>query len=58
LVLRPSGTEPKAKAYVEVATPPRSRGQSDADWAALCAQADARAAQLSDAFRSLVTSIA
>ena len=38
--LRPSGTEPKAKAYLEVATPPCPAGTSDADWAATCANAD------------------
>ena len=30
--LRPSGTEPKAKAYVEVCSPPCLYGMSDADW--------------------------
>ena len=38
--LRPSGTEPKAKAYLEVATPPCPAGTSDADWAATRAGAD------------------
>ena len=43
VVMRPSGTEPKAKAYLEVSTAPRSPGMSDADWKALCDSADALA---------------
>ena len=38
--LRPSGTEPKAKAYLEVATPPCPAGTSDDDWSVKCARAD------------------
>ena len=38
--LRPSGTEPKAKAYLEVATPPCPAGTADGDWAATRARAD------------------
>jgi phosphoglucomutase/phosphomannomutase len=38
--LRPSGTEPKAKAYLEVSTPPRSVGTTDASWQTLCSTAD------------------
>ena len=39
--LRPSGTEPKAKAYLEVATPPCPPGTADAAWDAQKARADA-----------------
>ena len=38
--LRPSGTEPKAKAYLEVATPPCPAGTSDETWAITRAKAD------------------
>lgn len=50
LALRPSGTEPKAKAYVEVCTPPRAAGMSDAQWQAQRAEADATAKRLADDF--------
>jgi phosphomannomutase len=39
VALRPSGTEPKAKAYLEVCTPPRG-GASDERWAAMKHVAD------------------
>jgi phosphoglucomutase len=48
--LRPSGTEPKAKAYIEVSSPPALHGISDADWKRQCAEVDAQAAKLADAF--------
>lgn len=32
VVLRPSGTEPKAKMYLEACSPPRPGGMSDEDW--------------------------
>jgi phosphoglucomutase len=35
--LRPSGTEPKAKAYLEVSSAPFAAGTPDADWAATAA---------------------
>lgn len=34
LTLRPSGTEPKAKIYLEICTPPRIQGLSDQEWLA------------------------
>jgi phosphoglucomutase/phosphomannomutase len=48
--LRPSGTEPKAKAYVEVFSAPCPHGLSDADWARRCADVDAQAARLAEEF--------
>lgn len=51
--LRPSGTEPKAKAYIEVSCPPPKAGTSDADWSATCAAVDAQAKKLADEFHRL-----
>jgi phosphoglucomutase/phosphomannomutase len=48
LVLRPSGTEPKAKAYIEVSTPPRAAGTSEASWQRTCRDADALCKCLAD----------
>jgi phosphoglucomutase/phosphomannomutase len=48
--LRPSGTEPKAKAYIEVATGPCPPGESAARWAARCRDVDARTQRLADDF--------
>jgi phosphoglucomutase/phosphomannomutase len=50
VALRPSGTEPKAKAYIEVCSPPRRHGMSDAAWARLCGEVDATANRVADAF--------
>jgi phosphoglucomutase/phosphomannomutase len=40
IVLRPSGTEPKAKAYVEVCTPPCPTGTPPETWQRTCRAAD------------------
>jgi phosphoglucomutase/phosphomannomutase len=53
IALRPSGTEPKAKAYIEVCSPPCSHGMSDADWSKRCAEVDMLAAKLAEAFMAL-----
>lgn len=50
LVLRPSGTEPKAKTYIEVCTPPARPGVPEETWQAKCRAADALLARLSDDF--------
>jgi phosphoglucomutase/phosphomannomutase len=50
IALRPSGTEPKAKAYIEVASAPCPPGQSNADWQRTRRQVDESARQLEDAF--------
>ena len=56
VALRPSGTEPKAKAYVEACSSPKQTGLSDADWAAQCREVDARCKAIADAFVKLCTS--
>jgi phosphoglucomutase/phosphomannomutase len=48
LVLRPSGTEPKAKAYIEVGTPPCQAGTSNEAWERTCREADALCRRLAD----------
>ena len=51
--LRPSGTEPKAKAYLEVATPPCPPGTPDAVWAAAKAGVDGRIQAIATDFLTL-----
>jgi phosphoglucomutase/phosphomannomutase len=40
LALRPSGTEPKAKAYIEAVSPPCPAGATPAQWQRTCAEVD------------------
>jgi phosphoglucomutase/phosphomannomutase len=51
--LRPSGTEPKAKAYIEACSDPCPHGLSDADWHKRYADVDALAVRIADAFLAL-----
>jgi phosphoglucomutase/phosphomannomutase len=51
--LRPSGTEPKAKAYIEVCSGPCPYGMSDAAWAKQCTGVDATAKMLAEEFLKL-----
>ena len=48
IALRPSGTEPKAKAYIEVCSAPFPHAMSDADWRKQCAAVDASARRIAD----------
>jgi phosphoglucomutase/phosphomannomutase len=48
--LRPSGTEPKAKAYLEVCGEPLKAGTPQATWDAACAAIDARMQRLATDF--------
>jgi len=50
VVLRPSGTEPKAKAYIEVASEPAKRGLSENDWESMCRRVDLDVQRLADDF--------
>ncbi len=53
--LRPSGTEPKAKAYIEVSSPACPAGLGAAEWRRRCEQIDALAAELAADFLNLCT---
>ena len=51
VVLRPSGTEPKAKMYLEACTPPRAAGMSGEDWQRQCREADELMKQIAADFK-------
>jgi phosphoglucomutase/phosphomannomutase len=51
--LRPSGTEPKAKAYMEVSSQPMTPGSPEADWQARCARIDAQVQAVATDFLTL-----
>jgi phosphoglucomutase/phosphomannomutase len=50
VVLRPSGTEPKAKIYVEASSPPCPAGATADAWQRTCREVDERLKHLSEAF--------
>jgi len=51
--LRPSGTEPKAKAYIEVASEPCKAGTPQAAWDATCAAVDVQVQKIATDFLTL-----
>lgn len=51
--LRPSGTEPKAKAYIEVSSTPMKPGTSDVDWANTCAAVDQQVQRVATDFLAM-----
>jgi phosphoglucomutase/phosphomannomutase len=53
IALRPSGTEPKAKAYIEVCSVPQRAGLTDAQWVAECQRIDGLAQLITTDFMSL-----
>ncbi len=57
LVIRPSGTEPKNKVYIEVPQPPLGEGADDAALAAAKRQAQAVAQEISDDFNRRMLAI-
>lgn len=54
LAIRPSGTEPKAKVYVEVSSPPRTSGSSEEEWLRTCQGIDETAKRLANEFATMI----
>jgi len=54
-VLRPSGTEPKAKIYIEASCTPMARGESEADWSRRKSEVEALVKKIGDDFTKQAT---
>jgi phosphoglucomutase/phosphomannomutase len=58
LALRPSGTEPKAKMYIEACSPPCPAGAPAAQWRRTCAEVDELAERMATEFLRLALTLA
>lgn len=58
VALRPSGTEPKAKAYIEVSSPPCPAGASAEQWQKTCTEINGLTKRVSDDFLQKVMNLA
>lgn len=58
LTLRPSGTEPKAKAYVEVCSAPAGPSTTSAEWQRTCKDVEEKARKLSAEFVKMAVGLA
>lgn len=54
IALRPSGTEPKAKAYIEVCSAQKPAAMSDAAWMAQCQMIDNQVRDLGEVFLKVI----
>ncbi len=54
-VMRPSGTEPKAKIYIEANTTPMAKGETEAQWSARKAEVEALVKKIGDDFTHQAT---
>jgi phosphoglucomutase/phosphomannomutase len=58
VALRPSGTEPKAKAYIEVCSPPCPAGATADQWRKTCLEVDGLSKRVAEDFLNKVTEFA
>ena len=58
VALRPSGTEPKAKAYIEVCSAPCPAGANAEQWRKICHEVDELAKHIAEDFLRTATRLA